>query len=674
MPSNTKSKSIASFLSMLVLMFVAAQLGARQNVQAQCPRPGFKLAHGDFSFPASKFIARDFNSDNKIDLASISYNGRLIVSLGDGAGKFPSQNVYTVDTGWLGITSGDINGDGKLDLILLGGNATYSMWLNNGAGGFSFLINLSYSSPFYNETQFIDFNGDGKADLVIRFWTPETTVLHLRIGNGAGNFAPPATYARTNVQGFVTGDFNGDGKKDVALTDNETAAQRTLTPYLNDGTGALTPGTTMNLGTDTILNQARDFNGDGKDDIIATTQRNTVTILLNNGSGGFTRIDHPLFPTINDTEVADFNGDGKLDVITAQYQSSNPRINAALLLGDGLGGFTRNDYLTSVPLGWTYSGDAADFNGDHMADIVVPGWAAGTSAGGMHIWQRTCNLNTNTKRVDYTGDGLGDFAIWRPSNGNWVIQTGSNSFRTQQWGMGSLGDVPVPGDYDGDGISDLAVFRAPTGGWYVLKSSDGSGFGVHWGASGDKPAPGDYDADGKTDFAVFRPSDGGWYILKSSDYTMASYAFGISEDKPVQFDYDGDDKTDVAVFRPSNGVWYVLKSSDGSYTATHFGQAGDRPVPGDYDGDGKGDLAVYRIDVGLYYLRSWNNSQTSVPDSQYFGTHSGADRPAPLSNHEFMGLNVWRPASGFFGGYDNSHSSVIGTNGDIPVTAPYVIE
>ncbi len=672
MPLVNKSKSIASFVSGLLLMFVAAQFGATQNIYAQCPRPGFKLAFGQFNGAADNIIARDFNGDGKADIASLSYSGRMIVSLGNGLGGFTSQTVYVAPSGLLKIFSGDINGDGKPDLILGIGVGGFSTWVNNGSGGFSYLGNYSHS--WFGEPQFIDFNGDGKSDMLNHYAINQSLVFQIRFGDGASNFTTPINYPANNLQTYVAGDFNGDGKKDVALIVNN-APPHGLTIYLNDGTGVFTPGTPINLDTHIELKQARDFNGDGKDDILATSQSSGVSILLNNGSGGFTRINYPIFPTINDIEVADFNGDGKMDVMASMYQTPNPNVNASLLLGDGLGGFTRNDFLSSVPLGWTYSGDAADFNGDNMADIVVPGWASGAQPQmGFRIWNRTCNQNNNTKRIDYTGDGLGDFAVWRPSSGVWAIQVAPGSYSTMQWGLGSLGDVPVPGDYDGDGKSDIAVFRKPTGGWYVLRSSDGSGFGIHWGADGDKPAPGDFDADGKTDFAVFRPSDGGWYILKSSTGTMASYAFGTNGDMPVQFDFDSDDKTDVAVFRPSNGFWYVLRSSDGDYTAKHFGQAGDRPVPGDYDGDGKGDLAVYRTGVGLYYLRSWDNSQIGIPDANYFGIRSAADMPAPLSNHEFMGLNVWRPASGFFGGFNNSHSLVLGTSGDIPVTAPYVIE
>jgi hypothetical protein len=122
------------------------------------------------------------------------------------------------------------------------------------------------------------------------------------------------------------------------------------------------------------------------------------------------------------------------------------------------------------------------------------------------------------------------------------------------------------------------------------------------------------------------------------------------------------------VFRPSNGFWYILKSSDSSFSAVNFGTNGDKPVPGDYDGDGKADIVVARAGVGWYILRSANNA--------FQGVTWGADKPAPgvFFSTGIMDIAYWDQSAGNFYVYPNVTPFSVGTNGDIPVTAPYVIE
>lgn len=289
---------------------------------------------------------------------------------------------------------------------------------------------------------------------------------------------------------------------------------------------------------------------------------------------------------------------------------------------------------------------------------------AGDLSNGLLVLDATAVASRLKNRVsDFDGDGKTDLSIFRPTNGDWQLETSSNSLGNSLR-FGVTDDIHVPGDYDGDGKSEPAVFRPSNGVWYLQR--DPTFIAVPFGVSGDIPVPADYDADGKTDVAVFRPSNGGWYIWRST-LGFTSLQWGMVNDRPVAGDYDGDGKADVAVWRPSDGVWYVLQSSSSLPLYWKFGVTGDKPVTADFDGNGITDFAVYRPSNGSWYVLD----PAAVPSSRSFvwGLEGDLPIPADYDGDGKADVTIFRPETNQWyrlnsaGGY---FVRVFGQSGDVP--------
>lgn len=122
--------------------------------------------------------------------------------------------------------------------------------------------------------------------------------------------------------------------------------------------------------------------------------------------------------------------------------------------------------------------------------------------------------------------------------GDLCVGADSRSRKAIAWRLeqGVTGRSPPSIGYDGDGITDFAVWRPSDGTWYVIPSSNPSSPIIQqWGQKGDIPVPGDYDHDAKTDVAVWRPSNGTWFIIPSSAPTnLLITQWGTNGDVPVQ--------------------------------------------------------------------------------------------------------------------------------------------
>jgi uncharacterized repeat protein (TIGR01451 family) len=209
-----------------------------------------------------------------------------------------------------------------------------------------------------------DFNGDGKPDIAVaNLGSANVSIL---LGNGDGTFkgavnspAGPAPYA------LAVGDFNRDHKLDLIVIspgDATTGTPGVANILLGAGDGTFQPPVQIKAGQSPLSMAVGDLNGDTKLDLIIGDRSDaSLSVLLGNGDGTFQPakiISLGRSGAIASTIVGDFNGDGKPDLVA----------DGGILLGNGDGTFqTPGPGADSADPGFFSAGD---FNYDHRVDLV----------------------------------------------------------------------------------------------------------------------------------------------------------------------------------------------------------------------------------------------------------------------------------------------------------------
>ena len=274
-----------------------------------------------------------------------------------------------------------------------------------------------------------DFNGDGKVDVVtangIATGSHGVSIL---LSNGDGSFRAPRNFATGSSPTMIAvGDFNADGKLDVAVADG---IANSLSILLGNGDGTLRPATTIGLPGTPLAIFAADFNADGKKDLAVALNTGAGTfadaILLSNGDGTFRQ---SIFSSGFGLAVGDVNGDGKQDLIVFGL---NTPIGAIVKFGNGDGTFTDSVVPFSTSQFTAQNLVVGDFNGDgkmdFYAEIVARGSRGAFEKGG------------------FTALGNGDGSFTFVSSGGFAIG----------------GQNLLVGDFNRDGKLDVAgVFPGP---------------------------------------------------------------------------------------------------------------------------------------------------------------------------------------------------------------------
>lgn len=359
----------------------------------------------------------DFTGDNKMDVAVVRQerslaevtNSLLFIYPGNGNGDL--QNPIEIGSGLLQPTSvvaGDFGG-GHLDLAVAGFvrvepifppfafvRVGLAILHGDGSGGFAVSQVISFPNFIFSLGTLPtiasgDFNGDGRQDLAL---VDGFLGLSIFIQNPSGGFSsiPISTSLFTGPSDIAVGNFNGGSNLDLAVTMKldpsfQLSAGHQAAIFFGNGAGGFPQRATINTGGDgpqSIV--SGDFNNDDLPDLAIvhfgsplfffpfSDSSNAVSVLLGNGSGGFSHAVGSPFSLPGDGSGAsilarDFNGDGKLDLAVATTGAHASDSKVFVLVGDGSGAFEAAlEFNPGFP---PRSIVAGDFDGDGLPDIAA---------------------------------------------------------------------------------------------------------------------------------------------------------------------------------------------------------------------------------------------------------------------------------------------------------------
>ncbi len=390
----------------------------------------------------------DYNADNRDDIAlnGVPGWGSIPVSFSVGNGNFNVTNAAVANFAtWSAspgvyILSGDFNGDGRTDSALTGvaGWASIPVAFSNGDGTFTVTNAGEPNFPVWATTPGVkivtgDFNADGRTDIALTGGVGWTTIpVAFSNGNGTFNVTNAGvpnfpTWATSPNVKVVAKDFNADNRTDLALTG--VNGWTTIPVAFSNGNGTFgvtnagVPNFPIWAATPNVKLLSGDFNADGRTDLALTgiVGWTTIPVAFSVGNGTFsvTNAGVPNFPVWATSAgvkiiARDLNADNRTDIVLTGVNGWTT-IPVGFSNGNGTFNVT-NAGVPNFPIWATSPGVeivARDYNGDNRVDLALTGVNGWTTI--------PVGFSNGNGTFGVTNAGVPNFPVWAATPGALVL-------------------------------------------------------------------------------------------------------------------------------------------------------------------------------------------------------------------------------------------------------------
>ena len=590
------------------------------------------------------------------DRVSVTVNNRTAVSdeyfLPTFDTEFPTIDAsslaakvdFTTGTNPFDVHLADLDGDGKAEMLVPNsGDNTVSLFRNTGSSGtisFAGKVDLTSNNGVQN-MNVGDLDGDGELDFAVANWMVNAVSVFRNTSTvGSLSFAPRDDF-NTDLAPESVGidDFDGDGKLDLAICNNNAGAN-SVSVLRNTGTlGSMSFATKVDFAA---VNQpyeiaVGDLDGDGKPDMAVSNQssndvsvfRNTSTAGVIDASSFAAKVDFTVGVGSSGMEFGDIDGDGKLDMSASTQGGAKITLFRNLSTPGTVSFAAGFDLGASKPLLMSFG----DVDGDGKLDLAS---AERTGFHKLGVYRNTAtsgmiDANTFAPVVEFTpgtdpfgvaigdldGDGKPDVAVANLASNNvsvyrnLTLSTPAPTISSISPTSGKVGDaVTITGTNFSTTPANNTVWFGGAQATVTSASATSLTVSVPAGATFDRVSVTVNNRTAQSDDFFMTTFNGEFPTIDESSLAdKVDFGAATAPNLIAVGDVDGDGKLDMAVANNNSDDVSVFRNTGSSGTvsfATKVDYAANvDPFDvafGDLDGDGELDMAV----------SSWGSGTVSV--------------------------------------------------------------